>query len=248
MAGMNDASALRRVPVMPPGFTLVTLREVGDAFAHAQSIAAEEGAGTFVWVRRFDLVEFAVVLEPDAPLSAARLAHYLCMSALADTLAAHCPPERAVAFHWPGALIYDGGLIGGGRLAWPDANPEGQVPDWIVFGGMLRASAALGFEAAERGDGVALDEEGFGDIDSVDLIESFARHLMRGVHEWTTRGPKAVVKRYLERLEKRDGIRHGIASDGDLLSHGEMAEEKLSLVDALARADWYDATRGEPKL
>ena len=41
---------------------------MGDAFAHATSIAAEQGAGTLVYVGRFDLAEFAVVLEPEEPL------------------------------------------------------------------------------------------------------------------------------------------------------------------------------------
>ena len=54
--------------MLPPPFTLVTLREVGDAFAHAMTIAPEQGAGTLVYVGRFDLAEFAVVLEPDEPL------------------------------------------------------------------------------------------------------------------------------------------------------------------------------------
>ena len=54
---------------LPPGYTLVALRELGDAFAHGCEIAAEAGAGTLVWVRRYDLVEFAVVLEPDEPLT-----------------------------------------------------------------------------------------------------------------------------------------------------------------------------------
>src|SRR5262249_6144518 len=49
---------------LPPGYTLVALREHGDAFAHACAIAAKAGAGTLVWVRRYDLVEYAVVLEP----------------------------------------------------------------------------------------------------------------------------------------------------------------------------------------
>ena len=48
---------------------MVTLREVGDAFAHAKANAAALGAGTLVFVGRFDLAEFAVVLEPDEPLA-----------------------------------------------------------------------------------------------------------------------------------------------------------------------------------
>ena len=66
---------------LPPGFRVVTLREVGDAFAHAKANAAELGAGTLVFVGRFDLAEFAVVLEPDEPLRTARRAFYAGMAA-----------------------------------------------------------------------------------------------------------------------------------------------------------------------
>ena len=81
---------------LPPPFRLVTLREVGDAFAHAKANAAELGAGTLVFVGRFDLAEFAVVLEPDEPLRTARRAFYAGMAALADALAAHAPPEKPI--------------------------------------------------------------------------------------------------------------------------------------------------------
>ena len=70
---------------LPPGFRVVTLREVGDAFAHAKANAAELGAGTLVFVGRFDLAEFAVVLEPDEPLRTARRAFYAGMAALYST-------------------------------------------------------------------------------------------------------------------------------------------------------------------
>ena len=53
---------------LPPPFRPVALREVGDAFRHAMAIAADAGAGTLVHVGRFDVAEFAVVLEPDEPL------------------------------------------------------------------------------------------------------------------------------------------------------------------------------------
>src|SRR2546428_9203785 len=83
---------------LPPPFRLVPLREAGDAFAHATTIAAEAGAGTLVWVGRFDLVEFALVLEPDEPLRSARRAFYAGMTALADALLVHAPPEKIIAF------------------------------------------------------------------------------------------------------------------------------------------------------
>src|SRR5262249_11498800 len=78
---------------LPPPFRLVTLREVGDAFAHATRVAAEEGAGTLVYVGRLDLAEFAVVLEPEEPLKTARRALYAGLTALADALAVHAPPR-----------------------------------------------------------------------------------------------------------------------------------------------------------
>ncbi|MEA2977030.1 MAG: hypothetical protein QOF19_2550, partial [Alphaproteobacteria bacterium] len=68
---------------LPPPFHLVTPREAGDAFAHAQAVADDQGAGTLVFVGRFDLAEFAVVLEPEEPLRTARRALYAGMNALA---------------------------------------------------------------------------------------------------------------------------------------------------------------------
>src|ERR1700758_3597053 len=96
---------------LPPPFRLVTLREVGDAFAHATRVATEEGAGTLVYVGRFDLAEFAVVLEPEEPLKTARRAVYAGLVALADALAAHAPPEKPISFDWPDAIRVDGGLV-----------------------------------------------------------------------------------------------------------------------------------------
>src|SRR5436190_23906248 len=88
---------------LPPLFRCVRLREVGDAFAHALKIAAQEGAGTLVHVGRFDLVEFALVLEPEEPLPAARRVLYAGLVALGQALALHAPPQRLITFDWPDA-------------------------------------------------------------------------------------------------------------------------------------------------
>src|SRR3712207_329195 len=104
---MAASAAATATPALslPPPYSLVTLREAGDAFAHACRMAPEAGAGTLVWVRRFDLIEFAVVLAPEEPLRSARRALYCCMNALADAVAAHCPPERDVTFEWPDTVL-----------------------------------------------------------------------------------------------------------------------------------------------
>src|SRR5271163_2935546 len=125
----------------PPPFRAVALREVGDAFTHATQIAADVGAGTLVHVGRFDLAEFAVVLEPEEPLRTARRILYAGLTALADALAACAPPKKMISFDWPDGIRIDGGLVGGARLAWPAGTDENTPPAWVVFGAMIRTAA-----------------------------------------------------------------------------------------------------------
>jgi len=237
---------------LPPGYTLVALREAGDAFAHGCEIAEEAGAGTLVWVRRYDLVEFAVVLEPNEPLKSARRALFAGMNALADAIAAHCPPERDVNFDWPDTVIFDGGLLGGARLGWPQDCAETEVPPWLVFGVILRAADMAHAEEAQAAAGVSLLSEGFEMVDTDAIIESFARHLMTAFDRWKERGFEAIAGDYLERLPRRKrSERRAIDSNGDLLvalpgSSGP--PERTALADALARANWYDARARGPKL
>jgi hypothetical protein len=57
---------------LPPDYRVVSLRERGDAFAHAVATAPKDGAGVPVHVARSDCAELAVVTEPDEPLRTAR--------------------------------------------------------------------------------------------------------------------------------------------------------------------------------
>jgi biotin-(acetyl-CoA carboxylase) ligase len=234
---------------LPPAFRLVSLREVGDAFAHAQEIAPDEGAGTLVWVGRFDLVEFAVVLEPDEPLRAARRALYAGMAALADALAVHAPPEKPIAFDWPDAIRVDGGLVGGGRLAWPVDAREDAPPAWLVFGASVRtvtmSDAASGLRPIEA----ALEDEGFDDLGSGRLVESFARQLMVLIDAWQESGFGVVAQSYLTRLSTEPDVERTIDGVGDLLVRrkGKLDVKKHRLLPALAVPSWLDPNTGGPR-
>jgi biotin-(acetyl-CoA carboxylase) ligase len=234
---------------LPPGFDLITLRESGDAFAHAQKIAAQTGAGTVVHVGRFDLAEFAVVLEPDEPLRTARRAFYAGCVALADALAASAPPERPIDFVWPDTIRVDGGVVGGVQLAWPEGADEEAVPDWLVFGAMIRTVALAEHAPGLRPLGAALEEEGFADVGSGRLVESFTRHLMATVDAWQEQGFMAIAKAYLTRLSHESGAQYQIAENGDLLIlRASKAEpERHALIPALARAGWRDPLTGGPR-
>jgi hypothetical protein len=177
-----------QAPDLPPGYTLVALRELGDAFAHGCEIAARSGAGTLIWVRRYDLVEFAVVLEPDEPLTSARRAFFAGMNAVADAIAAHCPPERDVAFDWPDAIRFDAGLLGGARLGWPGDCVETDVPAWLVFGVILRAADMVHLDEVQAASGVSMLGAGFEMVDTDAIVGSFARHLMTAFDRWNERG------------------------------------------------------------
>jgi len=247
---------------LPPPFRLVTLREVGDAFAHAKAVATGEGAGTLVHVGRFDLVEFAVVLEPDERLNTARRAFYAGMTALADALAVHAPPEKPISFDWPDAIRVDGGLVGGGRLAWPAGAAEDKPPEWLVFGAMIRTVAMGEGEAGLRPLSAALEDEGFDDLGSGRVVESFSRHLMVATDTWQEKGFAEVARNYLSRLApaaalaaagegvKTAGVRRELADNGDLLVRRAAVPgaERHSLVDALATPSWLDPATGGPRV
>jgi hypothetical protein len=227
VAGTTD----RRILDLPPPFRLATLRERGDAFAHAQAIAAAEGAGALVWTRRFDLAEFAVVLEPDEPLREARRALELCMAALAAAIAAHCPPALPLAIDWPATIRFDGSIIGGGQLAWPAGATQDQPPAWLAFGAVLRLHAMKEVEPGLHTLGASLFDLGFEDADAGRLIESFARHLLA-----------------LSDRRARDG--HGpIAAQFERWLSAPVPGDEAAMAAALAAPPaWRDAETGEPKL
>jgi biotin-(acetyl-CoA carboxylase) ligase len=242
-------SALASELVLPPPFSAVRLREVGDAFAHAISIAAERGAGTLVYVGRFDLAEFAVVLEPDEPLMKARRAFYAGMVALADALAAHAQPDTSVTIEWPDSLLVNEGLVGGGRLAWPHDVAEDQTPPWLVFGGMIRTVSMTGLEPGLNPLVTALEEEGFTEVMSAQLVESFARNFMRIVDSWQETGFSAVAKSYLGRLPREQNVRRDIDENGDLLIRrmGKVDVMKQKFLPRLGQPAWFDAKARGPR-
>lgn len=248
-----SASDAARAVDLPPLYSLVSLREAGDAFAHACATASEKGAGTLVWVRRYDLAEFAVVLEPEHSFAEARLAFYAGMNALADALAAHAPPSMPVTFDWPDAIRVDGVLVGGGRLGWPDGTRDDDTPDWLVFSAMIRTTVVRADEPGRRPLSGALDELGFEVVHPGELIASFCRHLMTAFDEWNETGFAPLARRWLDRRAP-EGHHARISENGDLLVREGRGQDfsrrrrRRSLIEALASPSWLDRTTGMPWL
>jgi hypothetical protein len=233
---------------LPPLYRLVTLRELHDAHAYGVRHAGELGGGTLVWVRRFDVAEFAVVLEPDEPLKPMRSVFFAGMNALGDALAVMAPPETPVAFAWPDAVKVDGAVVGGGRLAWPAGVAEDEPPPWLVFSAMISVRAMHRGDPGRRPDVTTLEEEGFEEPEAGRLIGAFARAFMAALDSWQEEGPGKEGRRYLALLEKREGGDPQLSPEGDLLvGQGDKgAPSRQSLAEALASPSWLDPETGLP--
>jgi hypothetical protein len=225
---------------LPPPFTLHRT-DAADVLEAAVALAPVEGAGTLVLLERPGLLAFAVVLEPEQPLAEARLAFLVGMAALADALAAHCPPERAVRFVWPDELRYDKSRLGGGRLAVAPGCGADEVPDWMVFAAELIADRDGIDEPGRYPESISLAEDDVAPAE--DIVESFASYLMLYFDRWTHEGIDAVTNRYLMRIDPPmlRGVRR---IDGDALveiSHAGAAR-RVGLTEGLAASRWRDAT------
>jgi hypothetical protein len=227
---------------LPPPYRLVTLRESGDAFVEACAIARDAGAGTLVWVRRFDVAEFAVVLEPEEPLKVARHAFPVGMNALADALAAHAPPERPIEFDWTDAILVDGALVGGGRLGWPEGVGEDEIPDWLVFAASVRTAVMRAGEPGLRPLLGALDELGFEGIDAGEILASFARYLMAGMHDLKEEGFAAAKRKWLRQMRGGDRLA------AQQRPANSPSQRESDLREALAEPSWRDPETGMPWL
>jgi biotin-(acetyl-CoA carboxylase) ligase len=249
IGGMRQTTDSQKLD-LPPGYCEIGLREHRDAFEHAQTIAKDQGAGTLVWVRRFDTIEAAVVLEPEQPLMNARGALFAGMNAVADALGQYCPPEKPLEFSWPDTLMLDGGIIGGCRLAWPSSALEAEPPDWLVLGVHIRSTVRM--SALHTFDkGTSLESEGFEIMDGERILESFARHLMAAFDGWRAKGFTSVADRYLARVPTIKGMRQGLDVNGDLLQRSLVnpkAVTRMPLTEALAVPQWLDPETGQPWL
>jgi biotin-(acetyl-CoA carboxylase) ligase len=203
----------RELPDLPSIFAPHRLREGGDALARAVALAPGHGAGTLAWVGSQARAETAVVLEPEVPLGAARLALLAAANALADALGALGPPEAVVALRWPATLVVNGGTCGRLQLAAPPGAAEAAVPDWLVVGFEVALAFPPGHEPGHDPGRTCLHEEGFTDITGAALTAAWGRHLMAGLDRWQADGPGRLAMDFLARLlDGRDeaGLRRGI--------------------------------------
>jgi hypothetical protein len=158
------------------------------------------------------------------------------------------PPKKRIAIEWPDAIRVDGRLVGGGRLGWPEGADEAEPPPWLVFCAVIRTASMAGDGAGPSPLTTALEDEGFEDVGSDRLVESFARHFMREVDHWRNAGFIAIANNYVSYLERRAGVCHDIGDDGELLVTrvGRPVEHHWP-GPKLAAPSWLDPHSGGPR-
>lgn len=224
---------------LPPPFTLEHCGE-RELFSHAMAQAADKGAGTLFVYDGPGLCSFALVLEPEEPLATSQLAFLLCMTALADALAAHCAPERAVRINWPDEIIYDKARLGGARFGVPHGTKADQVPDWLVFCAELIADRDHLAAPGDAPNSTSLGEEEF-DANE-DIVATFASYVMLYLDRWKHDGFDAVSNRLLMRIDPPllRGVRR---VEGDRLieiTPSGGGKRSAPLLDAAGTTGWRD--------
>ncbi|MCW5750901.1 MAG: hypothetical protein KIT81_07120 [Alphaproteobacteria bacterium] len=235
---MSDMSRRADDIHLPPGYVLRRVRHRPFAAASKAAAAGAED-GSLFWHPREDFFDAALLLRPlDEEPRALTLAYVLLLG-LIDGLASVVPPETPARLVWPDRLLVNEGCVGGLRLSrGPLVARAGRndVPDWLVFGVAIRMRAAAPDDAPGRDlEYTDLHEEGCGMVAVSQLLETFARHLLRWIECWQEDGPAPVLRACEMRFGAGE-VRLGERGDA-WIGDGARRRRRL-LAPALAAPSW----------
>ena len=188
-------------PDLPPIYAVKALRAGRDAFVEAVGRAkAGDPAGIFLWARRSDCIDLAVVLEPDHPRAQSVPVCLVAMVAMLDALGGVIEPSVGVTFGWPDRIDVNGALVGGLRLGVAPCAAADDVPDWMVIGITIAVSGDLSDDSPGlKPDRTTLFDEGCGPVDIIDFLERFGRYLLHWMNRWQEDGLDPVRHAWLGR-------------------------------------------------
>ncbi|MCB1433250.1 MAG: hypothetical protein KDK75_12460 [Alphaproteobacteria bacterium] len=204
-------------PVFPPLLSGHAVDAESSAFAEARAgvEVGRYGAGDLLWSRREDQLDCALVLEPDVVLEQAIQMAPLVMVAIGDALGAIGPPNLAIMYRWPFDIFANGGHVGEVCLGLPAGAQAGSVPAHLIVG--VRMSIFRRAGDAEPGHDVArtmLHEEGAGDLDRTQLLETLSRHTLSWIDRWESEGFEPLGELWLLRAADRGGTVSAIIGGG----------------------------------
>ncbi len=174
-------------PRFPPLMVGVAAEGQGDPFDLAREMAARGcDSGTIVHNVQADRLRAAMVFAPEITIEDAMAMLPLCAVGFQNALGALSPPEVGVHLEWDGGIRVNGAHCGRLRASAARAGAN-EVPDWLVIGLDLTI-LQTGDNPGEAPDVTALHDEGCADVDSVLLLESWARHCLVWINRWSEEG------------------------------------------------------------
>jgi BirA family transcriptional regulator, biotin operon repressor / biotin---[acetyl-CoA-carboxylase] ligase len=249
---IDGAGNVSERPVLPPPFRAFAVAPELDPFERCLALASEGAeAGTLLWSSGEEACEGAVVLAPEQPLEQSLPVVLVAMLGLGEALGAHLPPVVAVTFGWPDRLEVNGGVVGGVRMASARTETAGAVPDWLVIGFRIAMRGPWGETGQDPLDRTTLEEEGCGEVASLDLLEAYGRHFLSWINRWQEDGVAPVQQAWLARAtglgkpieietggQRRQGTFAGITDSGALRLVNQGVTQTVSLEDAIRTPSW----------
>lgn len=199
---------LDNAPTFPPLLSGRPVVDGQDVFSTATSacIAKTAGAGDVFWSQSEAVMDVAIVLEPEVAVGPSLQMLFVAMVAFGDSFGAIGPPEVGVFYHWPNQLFINDAKFGEARVGLPEVSDDA-VPDWLV----INISAQI--QPDERGPEPGYDltntslwNEGAGEVNRTMLVESYARHFLTWINNWSDDGFKPVHGIWTGRAKGRDEI------------------------------------------
>lgn len=212
-------------------------------------------AGDLIWSTATKRAECAIVLEPDIAWHQALAMVPLAMVAVADSLGAIAPPNLAITFGWPNKIYANGALVGEVNMEFSRAlnraeQPQTSTsPDFAILSLRIEIESeqSLSLDQGEPGHNLTttvLHEEGCGEIDRTQIIESWSRHFLTWLDSWQQEGFKAVQENWMFRAKKRNqllsiktnksnyqGKMSGLDENGSLLLENETGTHVIPLAE-----------------
>ena len=177
----------------------------------------------------------------------------MALLGLSDALGALGPPNIPVTFGWPDRIEVNGGTVGGVRVAAAEVRGGADaIPDWMVLGVSVQVHGFPDDDSPGlRADRTALHEEGFGEVETPALLESFSRHFLAWMNTWQDDGFDQVCAAWIARASDYDGevsltvageelagMFTGIDGAGALLLGTEDGVRRVGLGAALLEPSW----------
>ncbi|MGI9482604.1 MAG: biotin/lipoate--protein ligase family protein [Hyphomicrobiales bacterium] len=231
-------------PTFPPLLSGHAVKAPERAFESACAAAGfgDAGAGDVFWARDTAQMDWAIVLEPEVSAAQAQQMLILGQAAFADAFGAVAPPEVGVHFRWPGTVLINGAKAGIARICMGSDLEDG-CPAWMVIGLSINIRRKGGTdEPGDVPDETDLMEEGCGDVDRTQLVESLSRHFMNRVHEWHEDGFRPAHETWTSKAEnageevelnwsgeKRAGTLLTIDDEGNLILKNDTQTIALAL-------------------